>query len=114
MDSYLISMRAENTTKPFVRHPLAGHYLAIIQYLFFTLACCFMVLALSSVARAQFTIAQISDTHLGEPHAPHAFVNLRRTGDMLHARHLDAVTVSGDVRENHDEWLRAGAIVKWL
>ena len=60
------------------------------------------------------TIAQISDTHLGEPHAPHAFDNLRRAVDMVNARHPDAVIVSGDVGENYDEWLRARGILKWL
>ena len=73
------------------------------------LACCAMVLALPSVARAQVTIAQISDTHLGEPQAPHAFDNLRRTVDMVNARHPDAVIVSGDVGENYDQWLLAVA-----
>ena len=73
-----------------------------------------MVVALPSVARAQVTIAQISDTHLGEPQAPHAFDNLRRTVDMVNARHPDAVIVSGDVGENYDQWLLARGILKWL
>ena len=109
MGSYVISMRAETTRKPFARHNVA-----IIQYLFFILASCIMVLALPSTGRAQVTIAQISDTHLGEPHAPHAFDNLRRTVDMVNARHPDAVIVSGDVGENYDQWLFARGILKWL
>jgi 3',5'-cyclic AMP phosphodiesterase CpdA len=68
----------------------------------------------SSPGRAQVTIAQISDTHLGEAHSPHAFDNLRRAVDMVNARHPDAVIVSGDVGENYDEWLRARGILKWL
>jgi 3',5'-cyclic AMP phosphodiesterase CpdA len=60
------------------------------------------------------TIAQISDTHLGERDAPHAFDNLRRTVDMVNARHPDAVIVSGDVGENYDQWLLARGILKWL
>ena len=71
-------------------------------------------LALPSAGHAQVTIAQISDTHLGEPHAPHAFDNLRRTVDMVNARHPDAVIVSGDVGENYDQWLLARGILKWL
>ena len=65
-------------------------------------------------ANAQVVIAQISDTHLGEPQAPHAFDNLRRTVDMVNARHPDAVIVSGDIGENYDQWLIARGILKWL
>ncbi len=46
--------------------------------------------------------------------APHAFDNLRRTVDMVNARHPDAVIVSGDVGENYDQWLLARGILKWL
>jgi 3',5'-cyclic AMP phosphodiesterase CpdA len=65
-------------------------------------------------ANAQVVIAQISDTHLGEPNAPHAFDNLRRAVDMVNARHPDAVIVSGDIGENYDQWLIARGILKWL
>src|ERR1051325_10711502 len=65
-------------------------------------------------AGAQVTIAQISDTHLGAPEAPHAFDNLRRTVDMVNARHPDPVIVSGDIGENYDQWLIARGILKWL
>jgi len=102
-------MRAEKTRKPFARP-----YVALVQYLVFTLVCCAAVLTLPTAGHAQVTIAQISDTHLGEPHAPHAFDNLRRTVDMVNARHPDAVIVSGDVGENYDEWLLARGILKWL
>jgi 3',5'-cyclic AMP phosphodiesterase CpdA len=102
-------MRAEKIRNPFAR----GH-VAFIQYLIFTLVCCAAVLTLPSAGHAQVTIAQISDTHLGEPHAPHAFDNLRRTVDMVNARHPDAVIVSGDVGENYDQWLLARGILKWL
>src|SRR6185312_7843128 len=64
--------------------------------------------------QAQVTIAQISDIHMGEPQAPHAFDNLRRTVDMVNARRPDAVIVSGDVGENYDQWLIARGILKWL
>jgi 3',5'-cyclic AMP phosphodiesterase CpdA len=101
-------MRSENRKSPFARHH------ALFQPALFALALWFLIAASTSAARAQVTIAQISDTHLGEPHAPHAFDNLRRTVDMVNARHPDAVIVSGDVGENYDEWLRARGILKWL
>ncbi|HXO37528.1 MAG TPA: metallophosphoesterase, partial [Candidatus Acidoferrum sp.] len=96
-----------------MRRPLARH-VALFQCVLFALLCCALVLASPSAARAQVTIAQISDTHLGEAHSPHAFDNLRRTVDMVNARHPDAVIVSGDIGENYDEWLRARGILKWL
>jgi 3',5'-cyclic AMP phosphodiesterase CpdA len=80
----------------------------------FAFALSVLILALPSAGNAQVTIAQISDTHLGEAHSPHAFDNLRRTVDMVNARHPDAVIVSGDIGENYDEWLRARGILKWL
>jgi 3',5'-cyclic AMP phosphodiesterase CpdA len=109
MGSYVISMRAETTTKSFGRQTVS-----LIQCVLFVLLCCVAILALPAAGQAQVTIAQISDTHLGEPQAPHAFDNLRRTVDMVNARHPDAVIVSGDVGENYDEWLRARGILKWL
>jgi 3',5'-cyclic AMP phosphodiesterase CpdA len=81
---------------------------ALLEFIFIFL----MVVA--PRASAQVVIAQISDTHLGEPEAPHAFDNLRRTVDMVNARHPDAVIVSGDVGENYDQWLIARGILKWL
>ena len=102
-------MRYEHTRKLF-----ALRHVALFQCVLFALACCAVVLALPSAGRAQVTIAQISDTHLGEPQAPHAFDNLRRTVDMVNARRPDAVIVSGDVGENYDQWLIARGILKWL
>ncbi|MGC2695805.1 MAG: metallophosphoesterase [Candidatus Angelobacter sp.] len=87
---------------------------AFLKLRFLALAFCACALALPSSGVAQVIIAQISDTHLGEVHSPHAFDNLRRTVDMVNARHPDAVIVSGDVGENPDEWLRARGILKWL
>jgi predicted phosphodiesterase len=105
----VILMRAENIKKLLARLPAA-----LFKSLSLALALCvFAALQLGS-AQAQVTIAQISDTHLGEPQAPHAFDNLRRTVDMVNARHPDAVIVSGDVGENYDQWLLARGILKWL
>jgi 3',5'-cyclic AMP phosphodiesterase CpdA len=97
-------MRAENFKKLSAFFPRLGLALAL----------CALVMAFASPGAAQVTIAQISDTHLGEAHSPHAFDNLRRTVDMVNERHPDAVVVSGDIGENPDEWLRARGILKWL
>src|SRR5947209_2003509 len=102
-------MRAETSTKP-----RAQRTVSLIQCLRLALLYFAAFLALPTTATAQVTIAQISDTHLGEPEAPHAFDNLRRTVDMVNARHPDAVIVSGDVGENYDQWLIARGILKWL
>lgn len=97
-----------------MRKPFARRNRARLKQLLFALALCAFVCFVPSAGRAQVTIAQISDTHLGEAHSPHAFDNLRRAVDMVNARHPDAVIVSGDVGENYDEWLRARGILKWL
>jgi len=94
--------------------PFARRDRALLKNLLFALALCAFVCLVPSAGRTQVTIAQISDTHLGEAHSPHAFDNLRRAVDMVNARHPDAVIVSGDVGENYDEWLRARGILKWL
>jgi 3',5'-cyclic AMP phosphodiesterase CpdA len=102
-------MKADPMPKSFLRL-----FAARFQSLLFALLCCVLILVLPSAGHAQVTIAQISDTHLGEAHSPHAFDNLRRTVDMVNARHPDAVIVSGDVGENYDQWLLARGILKWL
>jgi 3',5'-cyclic AMP phosphodiesterase CpdA len=96
-----------------MRELLLRGKLALLQ---FTVVCTFCLFALIFPLRgnAQITIAQISDTHLGEAHSPHAFDNLRRAVDMVNARHPDAVIVSGDIGENYDQWLLARGILKWL
>jgi DNA repair exonuclease SbcCD nuclease subunit len=65
-------------------------------------------------AFAQVTIAQLSDTHLGENRAPHAADNLRKAVEMINARHPDAVVLSGDIGESREQWERARAILKDL
>ena len=49
---------------------------------------------------ADVTIAQLSDIHLGEKHAPRAADNLREAVKMINARRPDAVIVSGDIGES--------------
>jgi len=63
---------------------------------------------------AQVTIAQISDTHLGDKHAPHAADNLRTAVKMINERHPDAVVLSGDIGENPKAWDEAKNILKGL
>jgi 3',5'-cyclic AMP phosphodiesterase CpdA len=63
---------------------------------------------------AQVRIAQLSDTHIGEQHSPHAVDNLRRAVDMINSRRPDAVIVSGDMGENPEAWDRAKSILKGL
>ncbi|HLK52472.1 MAG TPA: metallophosphoesterase [Candidatus Angelobacter sp.] len=74
----------------------------------------FLILIFKSPANAQVTIAQLSDTHLGEANSPHAEENLRRAVDMINDRHPDAVVLSGDIGENPEQWQRARQILKGL
>lgn len=97
-----------------MREPFVRGKAALIQPVFCIFLFCLLLLAFPLPGQAQVTIAQISDTHLGESQAPHAFDNLRRTVDMVNARHPDAVIVSGDIGENYDQWLIARGILKWL
>jgi 3',5'-cyclic AMP phosphodiesterase CpdA len=96
-----------------MKWPSARRKGALLQYLFFALVCVFLC-GFNASGSAQVTIAQISDTHLGEVHSPHAAENLRRTVDMVNARHPDAVVLSGDIGEDPQEWDRAREILKGL
>ena len=71
-------------------------------------------LLLVTVTRADVTIAQISDTHLGEKHSPRAAENLRKAVEMLNARRPDAVIVSGDIGESNQQREGAKQILKAL
>lgn len=62
----------------------------------------------------QVTIVQISDTHLGDHHAPHAAENLKQAVKMINDRHPDAVILSGDIGENPQAWDQARSILKKL
>lgn len=62
----------------------------------------------------QITIAQLSDTHLADKHAPNAADNLRHAVDMINDRHPDAVILSGDIGENPQAWEEAKHILKKL
>jgi predicted phosphodiesterase len=62
----------------------------------------------------QVSIVQISDTHLGDHHAPHAADNLKQAVKMINQRHPDAVILSGDIGENPQEWDEARSILKDL
>ena len=71
-----------------------------------------ILLALPSVA--QVIVAQISDTHIGDKHAPHAADNLRQAVQMINERHPDAVILSGDIGENPQAWEQARSILGGL
>lgn len=62
----------------------------------------------------QVSIVQISDTHLGDHHAPHASDNLKQAVRMINDRHPDAVILSGDIGENPQAWDEARSILKKL
>jgi DNA repair exonuclease SbcCD nuclease subunit len=71
----------------------------------------FTIFLPSITAIAQVTVAQISDTHIGDKHAPHAVANLRQAVEMINARHPDAVILSGDIGENPQAWEQARSIL---
>jgi 3',5'-cyclic AMP phosphodiesterase CpdA len=58
------------------------------------------------------TIAQISDTHLGEKHSPDAADHLREAVEMINSRHPDAVIVSGDIGERPENREEVKTILK--
>jgi 3',5'-cyclic-AMP phosphodiesterase len=62
----------------------------------------------------EITIAQISDTHLGEKHSPNAANHLRKAVDMINARHPNAVIVSGDIGERAENREEVKTILKDL
>src|ERR1051325_5069621 len=97
----------KRTLKVSTVSPATGLKLA----LFFLIGALFV---LARPAHAQVTIAQLSDTHLGEQHSPHAADNLRHAVDMINSRHPDAVVLSGDIGENPGEWDKAKSILKKL
>jgi len=71
-------------------------------------------LSIGSELAAQVIVAQISDTHIGDKHAPHAAENLKHAVDMINDRHPDAVILSGDIGENPRAWDEAKSILKKL
>ena len=68
----------------------------------------------TGICRAQVTIVQLSDVHIGLSQAPHAAQNLRQAVSMINALHPDAVVVSGDIGENPTAWQVAKNILKGL
>lgn len=86
-----------------------------VRVFYVGLACGMALLLAGSGPRpAEVTIAQISDTHLGEMHSPHAAESLRDAVRMINARHPDAVIVSGDIGESMEEREQAKTILKGL
>src|SRR5205814_7717514 len=75
----------------------------------------FSAFLLTVPSAAQITIAQLSDTHIGEKkHAPHAADNLRQAVQMINERRPDAVILSGDIGENPQAWEQARSILAGL
>jgi hypothetical protein len=73
---------------------------------------CFFLWASVSSSTAQVTVAQISDTHIGDKHSPRAVDNLRKAVEMINDRRPDAVILSGDIGENPEAWEQAKSILK--
>jgi len=63
---------------------------------------------------AHVAVVQISDTHIGDKHAPHAAENLKRAVEMINDRNPDVVILSGDIGENPKAWDEAKSILKKL
>lgn len=81
----------------------------------FSIALAFGIGLLAAAAKsADVTIAQISDTHLGEVHSPRAAEHLRRAVTLINARHPDAVILSGDIGETPEEREHVKTILKAL
>jgi 3',5'-cyclic AMP phosphodiesterase CpdA len=75
----------------------------------------FSAFLLAVPSAAQVTIAQLSDTHIGEKkHAPHAADNLRQAVQMINDRRPDAVILSGDIGESLQAWQEARSILAGL
>jgi 3',5'-cyclic AMP phosphodiesterase CpdA len=83
-----------------------------LRFSLITLACAALFFA--NAKAADVTIAQISDTHLGEKHSPRAAEQLRQAVEMINARHPDAVILSGDIGESPEEREQAKTILKVL
>lgn len=77
-------------------------------------AVCLATGLIARPATAQITVVQISDTHLGDKHAPHAPDNLKQAVKMTNDRQPDAVVLSGDIGENPHAWDEARDILKKL
>jgi predicted phosphodiesterase len=85
-----------------------------LRALILLLLACGVLLLSSQSSAAQVRIVQLSDTHIGEQHSPHAADNLRRAVDMINRIHPDAVVLSGDIGEGPDNWQIARKILKGL
>lgn len=72
------------------------------------------VLLAAGAEPGDVTIAQISDTHLGEQHSPRAAEHLRAAVALINARHPDAVILSGDIGETPEDREKAKTILKAL
>jgi len=85
----------------------------LLSILLATLTCGAIPLSVAA-SPDDVTIAQISDTHLGEKHSPDAADNLRKAVELINARHPDAVIVSGDIGERPKNREQVRTILKNL
>jgi 3',5'-cyclic AMP phosphodiesterase CpdA len=97
-----------------MKKPLTRRFVAFARHFYFAVIISIFIFVVAPSTYAQVTIAQISDTHLGEVNSTHAAENLCRAVDMINALHPDAVVLSGDIGENPEEWQRARQILKGL
>jgi 3',5'-cyclic AMP phosphodiesterase CpdA len=88
---------------------------ALLTAALFSLAIWTVVLmGLAGSSRAQVTIVQLSDTHIGLSTAPHASANLTKAVQMINQLHPDAVIVTGDIGERLTAWQQARQILSAL
>ncbi len=73
-----------------------------------------LFLLLSPYLRAQTTIVQLSDTHIGLARAPEGSANLRKAVQMINQLNPDAVVLTGDIGERPSAWDEARDILKGL
>jgi Icc protein len=92
---------------------LAPRFMKRLPSFLAALVCCAAFLSGAAIA-SDVTIAQLSDTHLGEKHSPQAAANLRQAVKMINARHPDAVVLSGDIGENQAAREQVKLILKEL
>jgi 3',5'-cyclic AMP phosphodiesterase CpdA len=85
-----------------------------LNHFFLITIVCGGALLLVAGSPPEVSIAQISDTHLGERHSPEAAANLREAVRMINARHPDAVILSGDIGENQADREKVKTILKAL
>lgn len=74
-----------------------------------------LVAFLGGCAIAQITVAQISDLHIDLASHPGGEERLQKAIELIRARHVDAVIVTGDIGDNFEQsWKKARAALAQL